>query len=129
MEWIITSVVFVALLFGILISNPIPKKYRGRECTGRRWKKAFPEIPKEEIRKFLLIFVESFGFPSESKLKFEPNDKLIDIYRAIYPLTGIDALEFESLSMGIEVAYNVKLEDIWHENISLGEMFTKVKNI
>jgi len=95
----------------------------------KKWKRAFPESSKEEIRKFLLLFTYAFAFSSKNKLKFEPEDKVIDIYRELYPSKWMpDALEIETLASDLEEEYSVNFNELWHENVSLGEIFSKIKN-
>ena len=113
----------------VFFDGTLPKKYRNRKCMGKKWKKEFPNTANEEIRKFLIFFTDAFAFPDKSKLKFEPEDKLLDIYRELYPSKWIpDALEFETLAECLEKNHGILFNDIWHEELTLGEVFTKVKN-
>ena len=96
---------------------------------GKNWKKSFPNRANEEIRNFLVFFTDAFAFSHKSKLKFEPEDQLMEIYRELYPSKWMpDALEFETLAEDLEKEYGILFKDIWHEELSLGEIFTKVKN-
>ena len=107
----------------------MPKKYRMRICTGKNWKEKYPDTPKEDIRIFLLIFTDAFAFSYKQKLKFEPDDKILDIYKALYPAKWMaDSLELETLAEDVEREYNINFTDIWHENLTLGELFSKVQN-
>ena len=130
MNYIVVSIIILAVLvWAIVFDGTLPVKYRKRTCTGKNWKKAFPDTPKQDIRKFLLLFTDAFAFSPGNKLKFEPEDKVIDIYRELYPSKWMaDALEVETLAEDIEREYCVKFNDIWHDNVSLGEMFSKIKN-
>ena len=38
-----------------------------------------------------------------------------------------DALELETLAKEVEVRYAVKLESIWHDHLSLGELFESTR--
>ena len=60
------------------------KRYWERSCAGRAWLKEFPTAQSDEVRSFLVLFVGSFGFPRKRALQFAPNDRLLDIYRALY---------------------------------------------
>ena len=96
---------------------------------GKRWKDQFPNSRKEDIRDFLILFTDSFAFSSDDKLKFEPQDKLLDIYRDLYPSKwSADSLEFETLTDELNNKYKVKLNEIWHDNLTLGELYSGVKN-
>jgi len=39
-----------------------------------------------------------------------------------------DALEIETLASDLEEEYSVNFNELWHENVSLGEIFSKIKN-
>ena len=130
MNYIFISVLIVAvLIWATVFDGTLPNKYRKRSCTGKNWKKAFPDTSKDEIRKFLLLFTDAFAFSPKNKLKFEPEDKVIDIYRELYPSKWMaDALAVETLASDLEKEYCIKFDDVWHDNVSLGEIFSKVKN-
>ena len=130
MKDIIISIFIIGVfVWAIVFGGTLPKKYRNRSCTGENWKKAFPKTSKEEIRTFLLLFTSAFAFSPKNKLKFEPEDKVMDIYRELYPSKWMpDALEIETLADDLEKEYSVNFNDLWHENVSLGEIFSKIKN-
>ena len=96
--------------------------------SAKKWKSIFPESSNEEIRTFLETFVDGFAFSGKKRIKFEPNDKVLCIYNDLYPGKGwIDALELETFALNLEKKYSVKLESNWNENITLGEIFGKIK--
>lgn len=69
----------------------------------------------------------AFGFTGESSLKFEPDDIILDVYKELYPpsiLPTPDGLELESLAAHIEENYNVDFDEIWREDLTLGELFS-----
>ena len=124
--FIIGICILLALFLGL--GGTLPKKYRNRNCMGKNWKIEFPNSSKEDIRKFLLLFTEAFALSENDKLKFEPNDKLLDIYRALYPTNWMaDALEFETLADELDKKYKVKFDQIWHNDLTLGELYMSVK--
>ena len=124
---VIVSVLIVFFLWGCYGSD-VPKKYRRRYCTGREWKNRFPETPKTEIRRFLSIFTQAFAFSAQASLQFAPDDKILAIYRALYPTQWMaDALEIETLAGDIEREYCVDFMAIWHEELTLGELFAKLQ--
>ncbi|MCG7979774.1 MAG: hypothetical protein N0E58_16780 [Candidatus Thiodiazotropha endolucinida] len=108
-----------------------PKPYRNRSCMGKEWKTDFPQISKNKIRLYLECFIDGMAFENSEKLKFRPDDKIIDVYRSIYG--GVtpygDAMELETFSMNIEQYFNVSqqfLMDTWRENMTLGELFKAI---
>ncbi len=94
---------------------------------GREWKAAFPETRKAEIRDFLLLFVQTFAFKDQYKLRFEPDDRILDVYNATSNQWGIDSMELETLSDALKKHYEVDLHLVWHENLTLGELFSRVQ--
>ena len=125
---LIITVIAIAIAWSVYTGD-VPKKYRIRNCTGKNWKKKFPDTSKEDIRRFLFLFTDAFAFSRKQKLKFEPDDKILDIYKALYPAKWMaDSLEVETLAEDIEREYNINFTSIWHENLTLGDLFSKVKN-
>ncbi len=89
----------------------------------------FPTTSKQEIREFLRLFVCAFALNEKEKLKFSPNDELLEVYKAIYPREWqADSMEFETLDDDLKAEYGLSLEEIWHEKLTLGELFIRVKN-
>ncbi len=106
------------------ISGKLPNPYHARNCEGRKWRTMFSQYSKLEIREFLELFVEAFAYDSAEKLKFNPDDRIMDIYRAQYSSKDTpDALELETLVKEVNINYDVALADHWHENMTLGELF------
>ncbi len=76
----------------------------------------------------MALFVGAFAFPDKEKLKFGPDDKILSIYRALYPSRWMpDALEVETLAKGIESRYGLSFLRVWNENLTLGELFANVR--
>jgi hypothetical protein len=106
----------------------LPRLYQSRRCEGRSWREAFPKASKDEIRTFLLLFVSAFAFSDKDKLKFRPDDKILDIYRALYPSRWMpDALEVETLARDLHARYKLELDLIWSDELTLGEIFSNAK--
>ncbi len=106
-------------------------KYWSRSCTGRDWKKRFPNVPKKDIRDFLEAFIDGLAFSSKKRLKFNPDDPVMDIYRSLYPTTGwSDALELETFSVNLKKRYGFGLEQVTDHDITLGTIFemTRMKS-
>ena len=124
-----TLILVIALLILFLWnSDSLPRQYRIRTCAGKKWKTSFPSASKKEIREFLLFFVNAFAFNDSNKLKFEPDDRLIDIYKNLYPHKWqADALEFETLAGDLNDIYGIHFDEIWHDRLTLGELFKAIK--
>jgi hypothetical protein len=96
---------------------------------GRGWKERFPDVPKEEIRAFLELFADAFLFKQEHRCRFSPDDKVLDVYKAVYPSSfGADAMELETFLTEVEQKYGVQgVDRIWSEDLTLGDMFKHVR--
>ncbi|WP_417530449.1 hypothetical protein [Marinobacter lipolyticus] len=123
---IVVALILVGLA-GVVWGGKPPKAYAVRRCMGREWKAAFPETRKAEIRDFLLLFVQTFAFKDQYKLRFEPDDRILDVYNATSNQWGIDSMELETLSDALKKHYEVDLHLVWHENLTLGELFSRVQ--
>lgn len=100
------------------------EKFWLRSCTGSEWRRAFPKESKESIRAFLECFVDGFAFSNKKRLKFNPNDKIMDVYRALYPNKNWpDALELETFSMLLQKRYRLDLEKVFTDELTLGQIF------
>ncbi|NMP79779.1 hypothetical protein [Pseudoalteromonas arctica] len=127
LEYIVVIGVILMLLFWV--GDTLPKKYRKRSCMGKNWKSTFSSSNKEDIREFLLMFTDAFAFSPSDKLKFEPDDKILDIYRELYPSKLMaDDLEVETLAEYCEKKYSINFNGLWHDNLTLGELFFSLKN-
>jgi len=126
---IIFGVVGLCLL-GVIFGGQLPRPYRNRSCQGRGWKTAFPSASKQDIRDFLSLFVSAFAFREKEKLKLNPEDQILAVYRALYPSKWMaDALELETLSEDIERKYGVSPQRLWHEQLTLGELFASTRKV
>jgi propanediol dehydratase small subunit len=105
------------------------RQYWTRRCMGRQWRSRFTDVPKKEIRRFLDTFVDGFGFKSQNRLKFSPDDRVMDIYRALYPSEGWpDAMELETFAINLEENYGIDLAKIEDHGITLGALFQMTRN-
>ena len=98
--------------------------YWDRRCTGILWRRRFPSAAKQEIRAFLDAFVDGFAFPRKRRLCFSPDDKIIDIYRVLYPskLTP-DALEMETFARLLQDRYGLDVYHLPDRPYTLGDLF------
>jgi len=122
---VLLIITFIFFIYIFLMRQKNFKKYWLRPCTGRKWKQEFPNASKHEIRRFLTIFIDAFGFKPKQRLKFLPSDKVMDIYRAIYFDRGLpDAMELESFVQLIEYEYNIDMFKLFNKELTLGKIFT-----
>jgi len=132
MTW--PTVVIIAAAITAGVATEILRRKRlapllGRACAGRHWRETFPAASKADIREFLQIFVDSFALRRKHSLAFQPHDRIIDVYHALNPpeLCVADALELETLAKMVQDRYGLDLGRIWRVDLTLGELFTKVR--
>ena len=126
MEGIVVAIAYfaIALLVGTVIQRKRMRAFWKRSCTGRAWRKRFPNASKREIREFLDLFVDAFGFATGRRLCFAPDDRVMDVYHALYPKPGVpDAMELEELVLGFQHRYGLQITGLWREDITLAELF------
>ncbi len=126
----ITSVVLIVLViastvaWSLFFGGRVPQPYFGRSCEGAGWRRTFPDASNEEIRAFLQLFVNAFSFRATEKLKLNPHDSIMGIYKALYPSQWTpDALEMETLARDLRRTYGLRLADVWRDGFTLGELF------
>jgi propanediol dehydratase small subunit len=100
------------------------KSYWARRCAGRAWRDAFPGTPKDAIREFLYFVVDAFGFERTQALKLAPQDSVLALYRACYPVESMpDGLELESLHRTLCSRYGKARFQSVPDGITFGELF------
>lgn len=116
------------VIWAICHSGRLPQPFFSRSCQGKSWRRTFPVSSKQDIRDFLTLFMEAFACSSKERLKLNPHDRILQVYRARYPTDGWpDRLELEILTRDMASRYGLKLEDVWNENLTLGELFAHVQ--
>ena len=126
--WLIllAGVVFAWLSFAL--ERKAMRLYWSRVCTGLRWRRRFPDATKAEFRGFLDVFVDSFGFNEKRRFCFAPDDKVMEVYRALNPIESWpDAMELEELTLRLEERYGVDFMAIWKEGVTLGDLFVHAR--
>ncbi len=127
---IILASVLWAVFWAVFFGGQLPQPFHSRNCQGKGWRKAYPSASKQEIREFLTVFVDAFAFSNKERLKLNPNDSIFHIYRTLYPSKWTpDGLELETLATNIESRYGLQLGVIWHEQLTLGELFANVRQV
>ncbi len=121
---LITCLVIAIFVLGTFVERRLMRHYWQRACTGRLWRQRFPAASKTEIRQFLDVFIESFGFADRRRLCFAPDDRVMDVYRALYPdRFRADAMELETLVRSLQRRYRVEILGSWRDDITLGDLF------
>jgi hypothetical protein len=125
---LLVAAIAATIAWAIFFGGKLPVPFSTRSCQGRNWRRSFPDASKDKIRQFLSTFTKSFAFQDREKLKLNPNDQLLDIYRALYPSKWqADALEFETLSEDLQSKYGVNFNNVWHDGLTLGQLFEHIQ--
>ena len=127
MKTFLYSICFIAVAWfiGWFVERRMMRSYWSRVCTGIEWRRRFPQASKDDIRGFLKAFVDAFGFSRSRRLRFKPEDRVMDIYRMLHPpkWTLADSMELESLGLRLQKDYGIDLVPFWREDITLGDLF------
>lgn len=125
---LIIGLVIALFVLGTFVERRRMRHYWQRACTGRLWRQRFPAASKSEIRQFLDVFIESFSFADRRRLCFAPDDRVMDVYRALYPHRYIaDGMELESLVRDLQRRYRVEIHGSWRDDITLGDLFSHTR--
>ena len=129
-QHILLLLVVVAALFWAIRSEQLRRaalgRFWARSCTGLAWRRTFPQASSADIRRFLLVVCDSFGFESSRGLKLAPADSLLSLYRTAYPdPSAPDALEIEVLDAGLRKTYGSGAFDSIGPNVTFGELFAR----
>ena len=124
---------FILLIIaaGVAVCSEIARRWRlapmfNRPCAGRDWRRAFPGAANAEIREFLRIFVDAFAINRKRFLAFRPDDRIMDVYHAMYALKGEpDCMELETFAQLIEKRYGGSILSHWRDDLTLGEVFSR----
>lgn len=117
-----------AAFHGWQLPNSLRYTVRYRPWQGRAWRSSFPTASRKEIRDFLSVVVSAFAFPESEKLHFRPDDEVLGIYRAENPTRRMpDAQELDTLARALRERYGLRLDEIWHEGLTLGGLFQRAQ--
>jgi propanediol dehydratase small subunit len=116
----------LAVVVTMLLDGAAFRDYWARACTGKAWRRTFPDARSHEIRQFLHMLVDAFAFSRKRALQFAPTDRVLGIYRTLYPSKNApDALELETFAKLLHKTYRFELSTISRENLTLGEIFAR----
>ena len=73
-----------AIAWAVVRSRGELMPYRARGCRGVAWRRAFPTASSDDIRVYLRCFVDGMAIRSRYMLKFDPSDRVLDVYRCLY---------------------------------------------
>ena len=133
--WLLPAVLIgvPAIAVGILSERRRRKAlqhYWQRVCRGALWRRRFPDSPKSEIREFFDVFLDAFAFSAPRRLCFSPDDKVLEVYHALYPPGDAlaDCLELETFSAELRKHY-IDLVSLWRDDLTLGELYARIHKV
>ena len=125
---VLISLPFLIMLRTVFLRRRALRTFWDRACMGIRWRRRFPHSPKADIREFLSLLVDAFGFSQSRRCCFSPDDRLMDIYRAVFPPGSyMDNMELESLGLRLEERYGIDLFADERYDITLGEIYEQTR--
>ena len=99
-------------------------KVLGENMRGQGMEDKVSVSDEEEIREFLNQFVDGFAYSRKKRLKFSPDDRVLDVYHAENPEEIFaDALELETFARNLQGRYGVDLAKLQRPDITLGDVF------
>lgn len=105
------------------LSRAALRDFHFRGCTGRHWKRRFPQSKAAAIRQFLELITASRSLPLRP-LQLHPDDRLLDLSRVVYPMAGLpDGCELEGLAMSLKRHYGRDLAQLWRDDLTLEEIY------
>lgn len=124
------GVLLIGILYGAKVERGRRKflqQFWARRCTGALWKRHFPKSTAPEIREFLDLFVSAFGFKSDRKLFFAPDDAVMEIYHGLYPDGAPDCMDLEELATSMRNTYGINVDIFWTAQTTLRELFARTR--
>jgi len=125
---IILVLILAALAWVAFHDWQLPNSLRYRPFQGRVWRSSFPSASRKDIRDFLSLFGAAFAFRDSEKLHLRPDDQVLGVMRAAKPARWrADALDVEPLARVLRERYGLRLDDVWHDGLTLGGLFQRVQ--
>lgn len=128
----LTIIAVVALAIGFILERVTRKSfapYARRPYATEEWVRRFQNTGPQEVIDFLRVFADAFAIGIKHALKFRPDDLLMDVHRALNPpdWTFGDLAERQCFAILLKRRYRIALEAIWHDKITLGEIFAATR--
>jgi len=107
----------VAFVVNIVRERRRLRVFYDREDLRGEWRERFPESSEAEVGEFLRMFVDAFLLRRGAEFAFGPGDRVMDVYRGIYPRRGMaDAMEGEvfviSVTGEMDAALREQFDDV-----------------
>ena len=106
-------------------NRKIKRFYESLENTEKIWVNLYPEATKTEVNAFLEVLTESLNLPMEIISKIGPEKTVQEIFNLVYKteILKVGTCELEELSKNITKIYSLKIEQVWHTKLKVGELF------
>lgn len=99
--------------------------YWKRQSALDEWMQRFPQASEDDIHLFLALLAEAWGFRAGTQVKFQPGDKVMDIYHRYYGGTPVtDCSELARFTMAVEDRFGAGLAEDAIKDATLGDMFS-----
>jgi hypothetical protein len=116
-------------IFTHMKKRELPEPFASRLPDIQRWQDSFGDDFGVADR-VLYIFCDAFMFDEEERYKFEPDDTVMAVYRAVYPSRWTpDSLEHPIMIDALEKEFDFRFNPTEFENIaSIRQIVAKIKD-
>lgn len=124
------ALLFLELLWdwrrsGRMLCRPIPAVYRDRGSLSEQWEQRCGHVGCVTFDAVLTLFCEAFSFNHDDRYKFGPDDRIMDVYRSLYPRWKLwrvaDEMEIETFLLELDRQFGIEA-DRWWNDMSLGDV-------
>jgi hypothetical protein len=119
---------FLKKILNAFKMQQLPPPYSQRISDEGIWRATY-QSDFDTVEKTLKVFCSAFLLPFDERFKLTPDDRIYDIYKALYPNKWTpDTLEYEFLIKGMEKEFNFCFNDRELEGIeTLKHLIEKAK--
>ncbi len=95
---------------GLFLGTPLPRRYRRRDGQRPRWERQTGAVRIRQAEQLLQDICAAFRFHPRNRWQFAPEDRLSEIYAAVYPRWRFwavaDDMELERILMQLPATLN-----------------------
>jgi propanediol dehydratase small subunit len=124
--WLTGSVLITTVsVIALMIIFPMPdtaefKAIKSRPCSGREWRRTFPQASKDSIRRFMALSCDYFCLDKKlNLLKLRPDDRV----GAVFAASNLIEDDLYDFFLRLDTDYGVQLAESRFEAITFGELF------
>lgn len=106
----------------------LPNSLRYRPFQDRAWRSTFPSASRKDIREFLSLCGAAFACRDCDQVHLRPDDQVLGVVRAARPARWMpEVSDVEPLARALRERYGLRLDEVWHDGLTLGGLFQRVQ--